>query len=80
MPAVVVELEAGEEITSEVGNIGQGTYINKNQDKRWHRKGIVKDVWWRRHDRYRCNRSGKGLYSNNVTAKTWRDAYTVYKG
>lgn len=56
------------------------TYRNKNQDKRWHRKGIVKDVWWRRHDRYRCNRSGKGLYSNNVTAKTWRDAYTVYKG
>lgn len=77
---MVVELEAGEEITSEVGNIGQGTYRNKNQDKRWHRKGIVKDVWWRRHDRYRWNRSGKGLYSNNVTAKTWRDAYTVYKG
>lgn len=57
---MVVELEAGEEIIGEVGNIGQGTYRNKNQDKRWHRKGIVKDVWWRRHDRYRCNRSGKG--------------------
>jgi len=27
---VVVELEAGEEIISEVGNIGQGTYRNKN--------------------------------------------------
>lgn len=80
MPAVVVELEAGEEITSEVGNIGQGTYRNKNQDKRWHRKGTVKDVWQRRHDRYCWNRSGKGLYSNNVTAKIWRDAYTVYKG
>lgn len=56
---MVVELEAGEEITSEVGNIGQGTYRNKNQDKRWHRKGI-EDVWWRRHDRYRWSRSGKG--------------------